>query len=184
MGPSGSNEIPETPYERQLANISKAKWNDYKKRYIPFENKWIADVTADPAARVESVQGQTNANMAQQARSITSPQAIDPNLGAVKSGAAMSKLGAATGKAVAQGGEAAKNQQVAGEEAAVALGRGTSTNAELGYGNLAQNASQSAINSAYNEFRDMSSLSQGIGQAAGMATRYMLPNNTTETINH
>ena len=178
----GTPEHEETPYEIALANISKQKWQDYKQRYIPFENKWIADVTQDPTARIEAVEGQTNANMAQQANAMTNPQAIDPNTGAVKSGRAMSKIGEATGKAIAEGGQAAKNRQVAGEEAAVALGRGTSTNAELGYGTLAQNASQEAINTSYNDFRDMSSLGHGIGQAAGMG--YAALNNTTPPVNH
>jgi len=191
-GGGGSTSVPETPYEIELANISKAKWADYKSRYIPFENKWISDVTQDPTARAAKVEGETNANMAQQAQNMTSPSAIDPNTGAVKSGRAMSKVGEASGEAEASGGQAARNQQVAGEEAAVALGRGTSSNAELGYGNLAANASQQAINTSYNDFRDMAAMSQGIGQAAGMGVGMAItgspygypPSNTTQAIAH
>jgi hypothetical protein len=164
----GSASHEESPYEVMLGIISKKKWQDYKARYIPFENEWIADVTQDPTARVHEVEGQVNANMAQQTANLTNPQAIDPNSGALKSGRAMSKVGEATGEAIAKGGQAARNRQVEGEEAVTALGRGTSTNAEIGYGNLAQNSSQEAINTAYNDFRSMSSLGQGIGQAAGM----------------
>lgn len=183
MGEGGSTSVPETPYEKELADISNAKWQDYQQRYVPFENKWIADVTQDPTARVSQVQGETNANMQQQVQGMTQPQAIDPNTGAVKSGQAMSKAGEATGGALSQAGQAAKNQQVAGEEAAVALGRGTSTNAELGYGNLAQNASQQAINTSYNDFRDMSSLNTGAATAGGMGMAALL-GNTTQAINH
>jgi hypothetical protein len=182
----GDTSIPDNPYEDALSNISKAKWNDYKSRYIPFENKWIADVTADPTARIRTVEGQTNANMEQQTSSMTNPQAINPNTGAFKSNQAMSKVGEATGEAVGEAGQSAKNMQVQGEEAAVALGRGDSTNAEISYGNLAQNASQNAINTAYTDFGNMASMSQGIGQAAGMGVSALSPllGNETQAISH
>lgn len=182
----GDTSIPDNPYEDELSKISKAKWQDYKARYIPFENKWISDVTADPEAHIKQVTGQTNANMQQAISTATNPQSINPNSGAFKSNQAMSQMGEATGTGTSEAGQSAKNMQVQGEEAAVALGRGTSTNAEIGYGNLAANASQNAINQAYTNFAQNNTVESAIGGGVGMGVSALQPllGNTTSAIQH
>jgi hypothetical protein len=171
----GSGGIQETPYEQELAKISKQKWGDYQKRFIPFENKWISSATQNPETNVARVEGQTNANMNQAAAKTLLPGKVNPNSGVIPSGVASTKFGASTGQAMATGAQGARNMQVTGEEGVTDLGQGTSTNAQVGYGNLAQGATQTEINDAFSNYQQNAGMQQGVGSALGLAAAYTNP---------
>ena len=167
-GGGGSSSVKETAAQKASAEVAMNNYNDYMSTIMPVQNKFIADVTADPTNRENLVTGQANADIAQKVGTPT----IDPNAG--MSSASAIGLGNTMSDAQIKGRQAVDTQRLTGEQAIVDLGMGENSTAQLGLSDLAsqsvkqsisnQQLSQDAANS------DMSAAASGLGAAAGMAT--------------
>ena len=167
-GGGGSSSVKETEAQRASAEVAMNNYNDYMSTIMPVQEKFIADVTADPTNRENLVTGQANANIAQK---VGTP-AIDPNAG--MSSASTVGLANTMSDAQIKGRQAVDTQRLTGEQAIVDLGMGENSTAQLGLSDLAnQSVKQSISNqqsSQYSDNADMSAAASGLGAAAGMAT--------------
>ena len=167
-GGGGSSQVKETAAQKASAEVAMNNYNDYMSTIMPVQEKFIADVTADPTNRENLVAGQANANIAQK---VGTP-AIDPNAG--MSSASTVGLANTMSDAQIKGRQAVDTQRLTGEQAIVDLGMGENSTAQLGLSDLAsQSVKQSISNqqsSQYSDDADMSAAASGLGAAAGMAT--------------
>lgn len=117
-GGGGGNSPIITEDMRAAAEVAAKQWNDYKTRFVPFENKFIADVSRDPKETKAFSQGATNADIAQ----MTPAAALNPTRsGAGTTVDASARAGAAGQVEAAQG---ALNRTAQGLGTAVTMGRG------------------------------------------------------------
>ena len=167
-GGGGSSSVKETAAQKASAEVAMNNYNDYMSTIMPVQEKFIADVTADPTNRENLVTGQANANIAQK---VGTPS-IDPNAG--MSSASTVGLANTMSDAQIKGRQAVDTQRLTGEQAIVDLGMGENSTAQLGLSDLAsQSVKQSISNqqsSQYSDDADMSAAASGLGAAAGMAT--------------
>ena len=166
-GGGGSSSVKETAAQKASAEVAMNNYNDYMSTIMPVQEKFIADVTADPTNRENLVTGQANANIAQK---VGTP-AIDPNAG--MSSASTVGLANTMSDAQIKGRQAVDTQRLTGEQAIVDLGMGENSTAQLGLSDLAsQSVKQSISNqqsSQSSDNADMSAAASGLGAAAGMA---------------
>ena len=152
----GSTEIPETTAQRASSEVALNEYNDYMKTILPFENKFMADVTAPTDNRQAQVAGMVGADVAQK----VGTTAINPNQGI--NSQSTSDLATTLAKSGVKADQAVKAQQAAGLQSVIDMGRGQATTAQLGMSELAgqsvQQASQTAL---YNQAVDNASLSAG-----------------------
>ena len=167
-GGGGSSSVKETEAQKASAEVAMNNYNDYMSTIMPVQEKFIADVTADPTNRENLVAGQANANIAQK---VGTP-AIDPNAG--MSSASTVGLANTMSDAQIKGRQAVDTQRLTGEQAIVDLGMGENSTAQLGLSDLASQSVKQSINnqqsSQYSDDADMSAAASGLGAAAGMAT--------------
>ena len=167
-GGGGSSSVKETAAQKASAEVAMNNYNDYMSTIMPVQEKFIADVTADPTNRENLVTGQANANIAQK---VGTP-AIDPNAG--MSSASTVGLANTMSDAQIKGRQAVDTQRLTGEQAIVDLGMGENSTAQLGLSDLASQSVKQSINnqqsSQYSDDADMSAAASGLGAAAGMAT--------------
>lgn len=166
-----------TPLDREIAQISGEQWNRYVEKYIPFENRAIADVT-DTRRYTPQVQGTINANIMQKA-STTGDFARAYGGGRGKAGAIDAVGGGSLAVASARGAVAGVSG-LAAEEAAmtqniVELGRGGADFAVSSLGQAAGIATKQAISDWNYQFGieklDAESGMFGAGMTAGQEIR-------------
>jgi hypothetical protein len=172
----GDQEVEETPYEKALSRVAWYKWKDYQQRYVPFENKAIADVTGDTKVLEDKTTAKINADLAQQVPVGGLQPGEDPSSGASMVGTQAIKVGSRGGVASAMGKQSAKDMRVQGLKAAVDIGRGQASTAQLGLSNLAKDSVKGAITDAYSDWESDSAMGaaigSGIGTAAGAIKNY------------
>lgn len=179
QGSNGDGEVKETAEEQALAKIAAEQWNIHQSKFVPMENEFIKDVqqTPDDYAYAEGVgasrvQGESSDAVKSYQKVIQSSGA-QPGSG--KAISAMSGLAAKTG---ASGAETVTNAHNAvdglhnrGLMAAVQMGRGQATDAQLGLSKVASDASRNEVNDGYNRFTEGAANQQAVGQAAGIGLR-------------
>lgn len=159
-------EIKETEYEKAVAAIAKDKWKNYKQRFIPFENKFIADISKDTGAMKQRVAGKVNADVYQNiAPKLTK---VDPTTGKTKTvREAMDVSGkAATASALATMG--VDDNQAKLLQAAVDVGQSQSHDVTVNYSNLAKQQLEEQMGDKYLKYMEDKSDQQGFGQMLGM----------------
>ena len=167
-GGGGGAERIITDDMKASAEVAAEQWNRYQDFYVPFEKKFMDDVTRDPAQTEATLKGQVNADMMQAASKVAP---VDPVRGMpALSPSAMTK-GLSKGFGTAR--TAAVNQQQTGLNTAIAMGRGQAVQAMTTQQQLAEQSGQTAlqesINSAQNDMANRGAMFKGIGMAAGLA---------------
>lgn len=117
-GGGGGNQPIITEDMRAAAEVAAKQWNDYKTRFVPFENKFIADVSRDPKETKALAQGATNADIAQ----MTPAVALNP----LRSGAGttIDNSGRASAAGQTAANQGALDRTAQGLGTAVSMGRG------------------------------------------------------------
>jgi hypothetical protein len=170
-GGGGGGQTPQVnPEEQMMAAISKAKWDEYKKRYVPLENQWIKQVkTLD------------NPMYHNQASSLASNEA-KIQYGSQTPGLAESMVGGRAGsgdymdqaKTISQSRNKANlgvtDRYLKGLEGVIAMGQGQSVQSLQGLSDVANNSVQGQINSAKSKFDNDQGNANMWGTFAGMAT--------------
>lgn len=159
------------------AEIGVRQWNDYQTRMVPFENKFIQDVTRDPGVTSDKVQGMVGADMAQK----TSPAAITVN--PIHSGAPPVVTGRSLATGMTDARQGALDRTAQGMGTAVAMGRGQQVEALNGMTDLAatsgQIASQKAITDSQvaikNRGDTFGMIGTAIGAGGAIAKNYKKP---------
>ncbi|WP_031431832.1 hypothetical protein [Methylomicrobium agile] len=170
-GGGGGGQTPQVnPEEQMMAGISKAKWEDYKKRYIPLENQWI-----------KQVQGLDNPMYHNQASSLASNEA-KMQYGPQTQGLADSMVGGRVGQAdyldqaktISQARNKANlgvtDRYLQGLEGVIAMGQGQSVQSLQGLSDVANNSVQGQINSGKSKFDNDQGNANMWGTFTGMAT--------------
>jgi len=172
MGGGGSSKQEPTQAEIDYSNVNAEQWNDYQTRFVPFENKYIEDVTADPTFKEDVVGGRVNADLAGQNNGAIPVGKIN-QIGSVVSSDYIPKMAAAGAAAGANAKSTVRDSQVQGMMSAVNMGRGQAAGAIDGMGSIAADASRMAENSAEAAFNNdsstMSAIGSGVGAIAGVA---------------
>lgn len=188
-GGGGSNEVPETEAEKQLAKISIGEWNRYVTAYKPVEEKFINTVkaTGGDYSNMEGKASMANEaafDKANNAEAKTLQQhGVNPNSGAgltaVTDTAAHQADSGASG--VTSADVAVKNRENQGLLSAVQMGRGQAVNAVTGFGDIASNSVRTAENNAAMDAQNHAATMETAGLATGAGLRYLKPS-TTPTI--
>lgn len=165
----GSSEVPETSAQLASSELALNEFNDYMTTIRPFENKFIADVSAPTAGREAQVAGQVGADIAQK----VGPLTLDPNMG-MNPGSVVD-LARTTAKAKNTGNMAVKSQKAAGLQAVIDIGRGQATQAQLGMSSLAGQSVAEATNAAANDTK-LNDARMSAGATAGGAAIGMIKN--------
>lgn len=175
MSGGGDDKVEETPLEKEDARISIEQWNDYQLTSVPFENRFIADVTGfDPDSgefrqsvwdeRKAQVRGQSAADVAQE----VGRTRIDPNRGVARLGMAP-HLGKTMARTARKSDEAVEDSKSVGMQAVVGMGRGQATEASLGMGKLAREASEEELGRSEAKMRESKFYGDTVGSALGVA---------------
>ena len=174
----GSNEVPETQAELDHAQVAAQQWNDYQKRFVPFENKYIADVTGDTAVKQQVVSGRVNADLARQ-NSGAIPVGQINRIGSVVAGNMTPTAAAAGASAMSTANGSVRDSQIQGMMSAVNIGRGQASSAINSMGTIASNAADRAQTDTEAQWnRDsatQSAIMGGIGATAAATKEYLKP---------
>lgn len=162
----GGGEIEETQAEKDHAQVAAEQWNDYQTRFVPFENKYIADVTGDPSIKADVVGGRVNADIAAQNSGAIPVGGIN-KVNAIASGYDTPKMAAAGAKAMVDAGTRTRDTQVQGMLSAVNIGRGQASSAIDSMGAIAGNAADEAQTNASAAYNDQATNESAIGSTVG-----------------
>lgn len=140
------------------AEVAARQWNDYQTRYVPFENKFIADVNSrDDTKRL---QGMVAADVAQKAGT---PQ-VNPIQGGVTNA---STVGKALSAGLTDARAGALDRKAQERSAVVAMGRGQQTEALSGLTDQAITSGLAASHAADVDVAERGALFSTIGSALG-----------------
>ena len=107
MGSSGGGGAERIITEdmRAAAEVATSQWTDYQTRFVPFENKFKADMERDPSTQQAALRGKVNADLAQKtATAGTAPAGVQPGRALMASGINQNVVG----KAAASGATGAR----------------------------------------------------------------------------
>jgi hypothetical protein len=171
----GSNTIPETQAELDHAKVSAEQWNDYQKRFVPFENKYLADVTANPALKENIVGGRVNADLAKQNNGAIPVGGIN-RIGSTVASNMIPTSAAAGAAAMATAKGSVRDSQIQGMLSAVNIGRGQAASAVDGMSKIASNAADTAQTNAESSWNrqsaTQSAIMSGVGATAAATQEY------------
>lgn len=178
----GSNEVPETQAEKDHAQVAAERWNDYQTRFVPFENKYIADVTGgqwtdngSTDMKQNIVAGRVNADLAKQNNGAIPVGQIN-RIGSVVASDFTPKMAAAGSSAMSTAKGAVRDSQIQGMQSAVNIGSGQAAGAIEGMGKIASNAADVAQTDAESSFNrssaTQSAIMTGVGATAAAAGEY------------
>lgn len=181
----GGSEVKETAYEKELAKVAQKELAAYKEDIIPFRNKWIDDVTRDTGALEDMVSGQVNADVAQK-RATALPAGVDPTSGMASSKKSALAVGNVGAKASLDAGQAVRDSQADGLQAAINVMRGENVDAQAGMQGLASDSVNEAISDASNDANvgnnTASAIMTGAGAAAAFGGEYFKNQTPGKTI--
>ena len=166
----GGGQTPQTnPEEQALAAISQEKWDEYKKRYVPLENKWIANV--------KHMNDQSYHN---EAAGMASNE-VKAQYGSQTGGLAKSMSGQRMGgndylaqannitQSVNRAGIGVTDRSLRGTQDVIAMGQGQATTGVEGLGSVADAAVNAQIKTNTNKFDSDQGTKHAIGVMAGGA---------------
>ena len=150
---------------RAAADVAVQQWNDYQTRFVPFENKFIADVTKDPMASEEAISGAANADVMQKLAS--NPSATNPN--AAISPAKEASLGKALSTVGVDSRDAALDNKAEAMSTVVNMGRGERVEALNSQMGLAESSGNTALTNYKTDLEHSTNERGAIMQTAGRA---------------
>lgn len=166
----GGGQTPQTnPEERELAKISQEKWDEYKARYVPLENQWIANV------------GRLNDRSYHNDAAGMAANEVKSQYGEQTSGLAKSMSGQRTGsndylsqannitQSVNRAGIGVTDRSLRGTQDVIAMGQGQSVAGIEGLGSVAENAVNAQIKTNTNKFYADQGTKEMYGTIAGGA---------------
>lgn len=170
-GGGGGNHLvnQKNPLEEKLADISQEKWDEYKKRYVPVENEWLAQT-----------QHMNDPQYHQNARNITAIEAkatgANPTqeyqqsmLGGKVAGANFIPQADTIGNAASKASIGVSDNYVKGLQNNIAVGQGQATQALNGMSDLGQQYGQGLNQTAINSFNAAQARQGVYGTVAGGA---------------
>lgn len=181
-----SNEIKETADQKELMSIALDKFKRYRTTYPDIENKFFDQVqNTDSETNLQAIANEGAANVnsvtsgqAQQAIQSLNQNRVNPNSGQFKQ--AITGLGdqGAINRAdnVSRSQQSLQDARLSGLQSITALGQGQEAQAIQGFGNIAANSQQQAINSGFNSFNRRQGNAQtaatALGAGAAIAMNY------------
>lgn len=190
-----SGSVPETQAELDHAKVSAEQWNDYQRRFVPFENKYIADVTGgntivgadgkpvwvDNGAtgfKQDVVGGRVNTDLARQNNGAIPVGGMN-RIGSTIAGNMMPTAAASGAAALSTAKGKVRDTQIEGMLSAVNVGRGQAASAINSMGSIASNAAdeaQTAAESSWNrQSATQSAIMSGVGATAAATGEYLKP---------
>lgn len=171
--------VKETKEEQAFADIAGKKWQYYQDNFKPLEQAYMDDVeslnTDEARDFASGVAGSSTAvafddAQKQAAKELTSG-GINPSSGKYQT--TMSGLSDYQGASATENKTMAENtvddQYIGGLQNISAIGRGQSTTAQSGFGDLANSAASKATDDAVNSFNKRAGTINAIGSAGGLA---------------
>lgn len=174
---SGDTSVEETEQEKALAEIAVKTWQRHKEVLVPWENKYIRDVTnINPEERQNLMGGVATAVGREADRATDEVTKADIASGAApgsgRFNTRVAEVGIGRGEAIADATRKAttglEEQRIQGLKDVIAMGRGVAGEGVTATSNVARGAVDSAIDTAYSRADARGSTSQALGTAAGM----------------
>jgi len=184
MSGGGGAKQQKSQAERDQANLAEEQWNDYQARFVPLENHYIGKLNRIRDDR-NLATGRANADVSQaydasqngiQAHQFASGEGINPNSGRYTGSLADLSTARATGlsSAMTAADQNTENRYYAGQGRLVALGQGQSSDANVGFNNLAGLESARERSEAYARQARTDANYNAAGTVIGMgASAYM-----------
>lgn len=180
MAKGGSKDIPETEEERALAEVARGRLRDFQERFVPSENEFIRnlEVTEFDEAQMRGIASSATQREFDQAQDQILDQqtsaGVNPNSGRYQD--ALNKViqrrGIATGGATANANAAMDRKRITNLEAGIGLGRGQSSDAFTGMGQIAQDMQNRAIDDRNRAIGRRQGTMNAIGNVAGGVAGY------------
>ena len=162
---SKAETTPQSEQEKTLAEVGAKKWNDYQKRYVPFEEGFKAQVNTmgDKAGELGAI---ANADVWQK----FAPPAADAPL--KQYAAAFDQQGGLAASAVPQAERTALDSKLRSQLKIAAYGRGLADQATVGMYKAGASATQTAISAARSKQEDRDAGLDAAGTLVGSVSRY------------
>jgi hypothetical protein len=185
-GGGGGQTAQINPEEQMLADISQEKWDEYKKRYVPLENEWIAK-TADLNSQKYHNQASSLASNEVKSQYGQQTQGLAGSMVGGNQGGA-SHFGRANYLAQANNITQARNQAnlgvtdryLKGTESVIAMGQGKSTEALKGIADVADSSVNGQIKTNINKFEQQQAGLGMYGAVAGAAVAGQVNNSNNQ----
>jgi len=172
-----SKKIKETPEERELAKISKERWDRYKEKFIPVENKAIQQTIKD--LDTPSNQGPSLANLATQSQFSKLEGQVNKGLtlrgarlgsGAMTSSLAGLNIDRAASSAGGQVGALGlqRSQSIANLQSLINMGGGYGSEGLTGLSTVADAAARQSFLDAQASAASRAALGNAVGTGVGM----------------
>lgn len=174
-GGGGSNEVPETSQEKALARIATEQWARYEETFKPLEDKWIENITADPANTKASVRADVAGDIGSrydEAQTANDKGALAAGVN-VNSGAFKQSLsrGEDVGKGLSRANLGVTANKTGELMNAISIGRGQAADGQSSMTDVARLAVRDTISKKTRDFQDGQDTEAAIGTGAGMLTR-------------
>lgn len=167
-------EVKETPHQRALAEIAMKKYQRYHRVTQPLERAAIADVMGEGSANqlVKRAGGILNADQAQTLAAAAPGYGHDPSSGMTQQRITDPTRAAIVAQSAADLAGLGRKQRITGMKAAVDIGQGKATDAQLGFEALAGPSVNAAIDNSKTRFNEDASRLNTIGAGAGAIAGY------------
>jgi len=180
-GGGGSNEVPETSQEKAAAEVAMKEWNRYKDVYVPLENEWMEDnIVTDEEKQKAAAEagGMVTKRYDDAGKGMAGPMTPGSGRFSAKTTDLNIERGKVAGRSMATASQIADDQHYAGLEAAVSLGRGQATDAQLGMADIAARSVKDATSDAVQDWKEKDDTLSAIGAVGGMAAYSYWPKKT------
>ncbi|MDH5257871.1 MAG: hypothetical protein OEX07_07675 [Gammaproteobacteria bacterium] len=189
MNGGGDNRIPETEEELALAEVALERWDDYQERFVPIENKFMKDARAtdaDYGMNLDTMNTSVSKSMADTVKANNHSMSVAGAMpGSGKFNASNIKLASKHGMTVGEGMNESnlnvENRDLEGLQKVVSMGTGQANDAQLGFGQIANDAYSEAAAEKSAEIQQSAANLNAVGVAGGIALRNYKPTTTAET---
>ena len=171
-GGGGNRMVPTTnPEEEKLAAISQEKWDEYKQRYAPLENEWIAQVQTknDPNFH-QAAEGLTAGEIRAQAGDQTNQVGQSMVGGKTPVLANYNKIANDTAQATNKASLGVTDAYLKNIQNVIAVGQGQSTQAVNGMADVARQSVEGQVGNMKNSYANQQSNNSTLGAVAGGIT--------------
>ena len=175
-GGGGSNEVPETKYEKEMAKITSEEWNRYKTVFQPLMDTEAKKITAMGVGEKNAVSGMINAGVTKQFDSAAdrttkglNSHGIDPSSGvsAITMADVSRDKSEAMTPAMVGGDIQVDKTKVAGLQNLVNMARGDAGQAMRGVNSIATDQVRNAIQDASTAQQSRNDTFEGLASVAG-----------------
>ncbi len=184
MSGGGDTNVPETPLETAQANVAKAQYADYQKRWLPVQQQFIARTEGNEGAKKAASEGAANVDV--QGRFGDAQQGLNTSLsnrgalpGSGKSIFGNTKFagdkGQAAGLTRTNVDDVVDRQYMSGLQDIVSMGRGQRATSDQALSTIAGLSGQEATANAEASAQDAAGAGEAIGTGIGIGGSYLLP---------